>query len=244
MIAEAFTRYRSRNIQVAQVLKPAYQEKNFVLRGQFTPIAYHPSWFANYGILKSEEATKASVEVVSEQLTQFKTEWLRFRAIGNGLLLATVEPEFFEPLRDLVVGMLEIVADSSPVWLLGMNHDFHFRSASSESWHSIGHELAPKDKWSPLSSRLGLKSLVIEGQREDDLEGFILATVEPSQRFDPNRDEYGVHINVNDHIELSAKEEALAPSSATRAVEVINQNWVESGKRAMSVADSLMSIAG
>lgn len=228
---------------MALLLTPALEGINFVLRGHFSPAIFHPSWFSKHNLLRSGEVDEAIVKVVSPQVTLFETEWLQFQVTQDLLQASTIEAVFQEPLRDLVVGLIEVLADALPIRLLGMNHDLHFRIDTEEQWHRIGHLLAPKEHWRPLSTALGLKTLVIEGGREDDLSGYLYAKVEPSTRFDKAKGEYGVYVHLNDHIQVSEEEEIPVPESAERAAEIITNYWEASVKRAHTVANGITMLA-
>jgi hypothetical protein len=228
---------------MTEVPIPAVQSKSFVLRGQFSPEAFHPSWFLKHDLLRTGEVDRASVKIVSPAITQFDADWLKFQVTQDRLIASTLDPVFYEPLRDLVVGVIEVVAHASPIRLLGMNHHFHFGVDTEEQWHHIGHVLAPKKHWSPLSSGLGLKTLVIEGTREDDLSGYVYGKVEPSTRFDKAKGEYGVYIDLNDHVEVIEAEVAPVPESAQRAAKIISEYWDASVSRAQAVATRIMMLA-
>lgn len=227
------------------LLTPELAGKNFVLRGQFSPTVFHPNWFSKHDLMRPGEVDEATIEVLSQQITQFKTEWLQFQVTQDRLQASTTEEVFYEPLRDLVVGLIEVLADALPIRLLGMNHDFHFKIDTEQQWHDVGHTLAPKEYWRPLSKVLGLKTLVIEGGREDGLTGYIHAKVEPSPPtvFDRAKGEYGVYIHLNDHIQVNENEEIRVPESANRAAEIITDHWDASVKRARAVANSITKIA-
>jgi len=205
-----------------------------VLRGDFTPTIFQPAWLASHKLIRQQESDAAKVDVIHPNATQFTTEWLQLKVLQDRFDVATTQESFYEPLRDLVVGVLKIL-NEIPLKALGINRGFHYRLESERMWHNIGHQLAPQKPWESLLDKPGLRSLIIEGVRPDGHAGYIQAKVGPSTKV-----KFGVHIEMNDHYELKSGD-ANAPA-ARHATELLTECWAGSMKRSLAIAEKIAAI--
>lgn len=210
------------------------QGVNIVIRGQFNPAIFHPAWFQAQKLVRSQEADAAKIEIIQPNVAIFTMEWLRIQIVGDRFQVGTTQEAFYEPLRDLVVGVLDIL-DHTPLRMLGLNRDFHFRLESEKAMHSVGHRLAPKEDWQGALTAPGLMSLTMQGKRPDQSNGFIQVKVEPSAQV-----QYGVYIEVNDHYELRSTPETTAPPSA--ATKILSEQWTASMNRGLEIANKIASL--
>jgi len=79
--------------------RPEIQGVSLVLRGDFTPAMFHPSWFAVQGLIGKEEAEVADVKIVHPDVTAFEMEWLRMRITRDRFQAATAQEPYYEVLR-------------------------------------------------------------------------------------------------------------------------------------------------
>src|SRR5262245_11978654 len=119
------------------------QSVNIVLRGNFNPTMFHPSWLAANGLISNKEAEAAKVEIVALPIANFQTEWLQVTVTQDRFLMATSQEPFYEPLRDLVISIFNIL-NHIPLKVMGINRNFHYELESEEAWHAVGDHLAPK----------------------------------------------------------------------------------------------------
>ncbi len=207
---------------------------NIVIRGAFNPAVFQPSWLATQGLIRSQEADEAEI-LIHPQMAQFSAEWLRMIVTVDRFQVETTQEPYYEPLRDLVVGIFDLLRHT-PLKALGINRDFHYQFQSESAWHGVGHQLAPKEHWLAVLSGPGMKSLTMQGKRPDDFKGYILVKVEPSVRATP----HGVYISVNDHYELPSASER--PASAEEAIEILSEQWTDSMQRGLEIAKRIVSL--
>jgi hypothetical protein len=81
----------------------------------------------------------------------------------------------------------------TPVSKMGINRHFHFATPSVGAWHAIGHRLAPKEPWHEIMKAPGLRSMLMQGRREETSKGILLIKVEPSLKVTQ-----GVFVEVNE----------------------------------------------
>src|SRR3712207_1383849 len=96
-----------------------------VLLGSFNPAIFHPAWFAANGLIREEEARAAEIEIVHPNAAVFRTEWLVIESARDRFLATTILDAYYEPLRDLVVGVLDLLSHT-PLTAMGLNRDFHY----------------------------------------------------------------------------------------------------------------------
>jgi hypothetical protein len=84
-------------------------------------------------------------------------------------------------LRDLVVGTFELL-DQTPTARLGLNRTMHVDLGDDQAWHALGHLIAPKEPWGGILQKPGMRALLMEAPRSDDVPGRIFFRVEPSQK--------------------------------------------------------------
>jgi hypothetical protein len=207
------------------------QDASIVLRGNFNPSMFHPSWLAATNLITTKEAEAASVEVIHPGVAIFRTEWLQFQAQGDRLQVETANEAYYEPLRDLAVGILQVLV-STPLTALGINRDFHYRLESEDQWHKVGHILAPKSHWEGLLQKPGMLSLTMQGQRVDAYTGHAQVKVQPSAKV-----QYGVNINTNDHYQLSKGESTIQDTKL--ALSILATEWTSSMRRSINIAEQI-----
>jgi len=175
-------------------ISPEHEGVSLVLLGSFNPAIYSPEWLFARGLVSERERDTATIDIVSKQISQFSVADMVLVADQDKFILRTATIDRLMQVRDIAVGIFGLL-DQTPITAGGMNRDMHFASPSTETWHRIGHTLAPKDLWSGLIERPGLSSLKIEGFRAEREVGVLRIQVQPSKVIHP-----GVHIQVNDHI--------------------------------------------
>lgn len=207
---------------------------SIVLLGSFNPGIFHPAWFQKHELLPEIEAETAKIEVISNDIAIFTVAWLRIEAIGDKFVAKTTDESKFGPLRDLVVGMFQLL-EQTPINMLGINREVSFELSSVEQWHAVGHALAPKGIWLKYVKEPGMKSLIMESQRDDARQGQFNIAVKPT----PSKP-CAVTIDFNDHINIKVDE---VHTTAGEACKVIEEDWEKSLDRSWTVANGLISDA-
>jgi hypothetical protein len=210
------------------------QGLSIVLRGHFNPAIFHPSWFAAQNLIRNQEAEAADIELVHPNAAIFKAEWLQVRVLQDRLQVITTQEPYYEALRDLVIGVFDLLGHT-PLRVMGINRDFHYRLESEKVWDAVGNRLAPKQNWENILGKPGMLSLTMEGKRPDNQDGYIRVTVEPSPQV-----AFGVYVRVNDHYQLSSDSETLPGTS--KAVDILTGQWSESMQRGLEIAQKIVSL--
>lgn len=213
---------------------PQLEGVSLVLLGQFNPAIFQPAWFAAENLVRPQEADSAEVQLIHPEATVLRMEWLQLNIVRNRFQASTLQSSYFEPLRDLTVGLFSLL-NHTPLAALGINREFHFRLDSEKQWHALGDRLAPKSHWQ-LLRKPGLRSMSIEGQRDDGHEGHVLVKVEPSPRYDQS-----IYVEINDHYELRTA--IVKHGGAEKLVEILTSQWVRSMQRSVELGQQLVAIA-
>lgn len=215
-------------------ISPQLEGISIVLLGQFNPAIFQPAWLAAEKLIRPQEAESAEIQLIHPEAAIIQMEWLKLNVMRERFQVATVQSSYFEPLRDLVMGIFSLLSHT-PLRALGINHEFHFRLDSEKKWHALGDHLAPKRDWT-LLNKPGLRSLVIEGQRDDGFDGYVRVKVEPSQRF-----EHSLYIEVNDHFELRPATTGYGGSE--KLIEILTSQWARSMQRGTELGQKLVELA-
>lgn len=210
------------------------QEATIVIVGQFNPAIFHPAWFSAQNLISSREANAATVDLVHAEASSFQTDWMQIQVLRDRFLVKTSQEPYYEVLRDLVVGTFGLL-NHTPVKMMGINRDFHFRLESEKAWHTLGDYLAPKNEWNGLLNMPGLRGLSMQGKRPDKFTGHILVRVDPLP--EPN---FGVHVQVNDHYELEPG--PREPTTAKELMSILSSNWEQSMQRSLEIAPKIVTM--
>jgi hypothetical protein len=209
---------------------------SIVIKGTFNPSIFSPAWLLAQDLVGKAEYAKAKIEAILPELAIFETGWLRCQVTHQDLLVSTKEPEEFERVRDVAVGILHIL-NHTPIGSLGVNRMSHFAVDSAAEWHAIGDALAPKEPWDGPLVLPGMKSVTIWGARRDNYAGRIQVKVEPSIPVQP----YGVYVAYNDHHDLvevaqqpASRDDLFQPSQEVSsssdklsiAIKILTAEWV------------------
>jgi hypothetical protein len=216
------------------------QGGNIVLRGQFNPAIFHPAWLSAQNLIRQQEADAANIQIIHPDATIFDVEWLQLRVTQDRFQATTVQEAYYEVLRDLVIGVFSIL-NHTPLSMMGINWNFHYALGSEKVWHAVGDRLAPKQDWQALLKHPGMRSLTIQGERPDELPGYIRVKVEPSPQI-----QFGLYVDINDHYELSP---GKPPSPAIeRTSELINpiailsERWEKSMHHSVDIARRITNL--
>ena len=202
-----------------------------VLLGSFNPQIFLPTWFSNQDLIRKEESEAATIEVVHREVVVFSTDWFRLEVLPERVVFSASQTQFYEVLRDLVLGTFKILRHT-PTVKLGINRSIHFLINSVEEWHALGNRLAPKEPWGGILETPGLATLTIQAKRPDESKGYVSVKVEPSKKVAP-----GVFIVVNDHFEV--KDESSA-QGADEILEILEKSWSGSIARSLKIAQTLV----
>jgi hypothetical protein len=215
-------------------MEPQRQSVNIVLRGNFNPAIFHPSWFAANNLIRSKEAVAAKVTIVHPDAAVFSAEWLEINIVRDRFQAATIQESNYEVLRDLVIGVLDLLSQT-PMRVMGINREFHYQISSKRAWNDLGYRLAPKSDWEDLLEKPGMASLTVQGVRPDNLKGYIRVKVEPSTQV-----RYGVYVEVNDHYNLKQSDDTITRTK--EAMQILSNRWGDSMERSMHIAQKIASL--
>lgn len=211
---------------------PEIQEMSIVLVGSFNPKIFHPAWFAAQKIIREKEAEDANIELITPAVAKFSLDWMRLQVIQEQFVVETTQEPYYEILRDLVMSAFSFL-NYTPITMLGINTQQHFRMHSEDEWNKLGHDLVPKEKyWTPVLEKPGMRNLIVQGQRPDRYKGFIQVKIEPSSKIP-----LGVYISVNDHYEVKGELDCKA------IIDILNTDWVNSKQRAEKLVKHFVDTA-
>lgn len=216
------------------MIQKAADNASIVLVGSFNAGIFQPAWFEKNELLPVTETQNAQIEMISNEIAILTISWVRIEVTGQRFLARTTDESMFSPLRDLIVGTFSLL-EHTPVRHVGINREIEYRMPNEESWHAIGHKLAPKEPWEPYIKNPGMKSLMMEGRRDDNHDGVINITVRPILKQPLPGKEWLVGVSINDHIDLGENKTALD------ACQVLNGIWDDSLARSANISLGLIT---
>ncbi len=212
---------------------PEIESAAIVMLGSFNPAIFQPRWLGVQKLIRSEEAESAKITTIQPELADFSTEWFQLQVLQSRFMVACTDPRQYAPLRDLAVGIFTLLPHT-PVKAMGLNRSFHFGTPSIESWHRIGHRLAPKEPWHSLMEGPGLRSMLMQGRRKEEGDGVLHVKVEPSVKV-----EHGVFVEVNEEFKAPAKSES---EGAFWVPDLLAARWDAILRFAEAAADHLLEL--
>lgn len=204
-----------------------------VMNGSFNPSIFHPVWFEKNGLIPSTETENAQIDTISNDIAIFTMSWVRIEVIAERFIAKTTDESKFGPLRDLVLGTFRLL-EFTPCYQLGLNRTIHFKFPNEDSWHAVGHALAPKKHWEKYLNHPGMKTLTIEAKRPDDYDGTINITVRPVLTHPLPVREWIAEVSVNDHYDLGENE------TVVKACSIIDSQWSNSFTKAIDIANGII----
>jgi hypothetical protein len=201
---------------------------SIVLIGAFNAAIFQPSWFALQNLIRREEAEAARIEVVTNEISSFETDWFKLIVTNDRFSVVTTQQSAYDLMRDLVVGAFAVL-HHTPLTSMGLNLEAHFACETDAQWHAIGDTLAPKDAWrATFDSHVGMRSLQMQVEPNPGQHGRLLVRVEPSLKFPP-----GVWMSVNDHYEKEVSHEAPGAISLVKLLEATWSGSIEYARASM-----------
>jgi hypothetical protein len=213
---------------------------SIVLIGSFNPSIFHPQWLVAQGLISQTEAkeNEKDIQIVSQQVSSFKLNMGDLSITPQRFQVITTKSPYFEKIRDLVIGMFEIL-QHTPIFQMGINWERHYKFQNDELWHEFGHKLAPQEPWKNVLTKPGLFSLQIQSQRTDSNNGHVLVTVAPSQGFSIK---YGTFLQVNDHFDVQHLVKSDPSIGCIPILKLLKENWYESQKLRDKIVKEIIGV--
>lgn len=213
------------------MLSPAKIHKSIVFVGKFNPAIFQPSWFSLQKLISYSDGESAGVNIIHPDVVNFNLNWCSVEIARERAVFATNQENAFELIRDLSIGTFRLLSHT-PINQLGINTEMHFQMRSVSEWHSIGHQMAPKEQfWSDTLINPGMLCVAIQGQRPDKYNGAVKVEVRPS-----NIVNNGIVIRINDHFEKDSEEEIIGCDYIINALE---NEWENSHQRAVDIINNI-----
>lgn len=226
-------------------IEPEISGAGIVLRGTFNPAIFTPAWFVLHELLPEAAAAHADLELAHPQLAKFSTEWLQLEATPDRFQAVTQEGPYIR-VRDLVVRVFSEYLPHTPVNVVGINRDVHFRAPSAAARDRVGERLAPSEPWGTFGESFsrgtahgGMVSLTMRQNNPDGRPpgGQINVRVEPSVRVGDGRT--GIYVGVNDHYQA----DGTTPESRAELIEFLADDFESSIQGADGIIDRVMALA-
>lgn len=195
--------------------------------GDFNPVIIQPFWLANKKLIRDQEAQDAKIDVIHNEIVKFKFDWASIEITRERFEIRTSQEPYFEPLKDLVIGIFQILKET-PIKAIGINHLKYFALSDAEKHYEFGNKIAPLNNWNDtLNDPRLLQAEIYEQKRADKIDGYYRVRIQPSDI--KLSTPYAILINMNDH--LNVKGEFFG--------KVLSDNWKHSFSRSEEIIDKL-----
>lgn len=219
--------------QITQKPERISEEISIVMVGDFNPKIFQPSWFALQGLIRESEADAAPVEIVHSDFTSFSTDWFSLQVTRERLNLVIKSAAYKSHLSDLANGTFQHLLHT-PITQMGINVNSVLRFKSLPDWDAFGHFLAPKSAWNGILKSPGMRSIAIQGERDDkSLPGFKIITTEPIIYTASD-----ATLRINNHYERPADNK---DQNASFFISVIENEFDKVIDESFSMIDALMT---
>ena len=218
------------------------QGASIVLLGAFNPAIIQPEWLATTQLISREDAARVAdrneMEIVSPQVSSFSVGSMSLQVTQDRFTARAADSAAFEHLKNLVVGVFRTL-EHTPMSAMGILWRGHYPLGSEENWHALGDALAPKDEWKKvLSSPIregtpGLRTIIIEGTREQSSAKWIRVRVEPSARV-----QHGAYVEL--HEEYGYEDQEPTAEVAASLIRDLDDVWAGFLRDAGQIAETLL----
>lgn len=227
-----------------------------VIRGHFNAAIFSPAWLLQENVIGPADFARAEVEIITRDFASLETGWLMCQVTPEAMQLSTTEPDDFERLRDAAVSILTALPHT-PVAVLGVNREMHFKARDQDHYQLIGDRLAPKEFWEQTMNLPVMREIVMWGQRDSNFGGRTQVKVEPSFRFDEHvfvshSDQFNLHLieerpsNRREAWTLEADQNQRVEALATNIPivnDILANEWHSSLSHANTVLQAIANIS-
>jgi hypothetical protein len=200
-------------------LEPEQQVLAVVILGNFNPVIFHPTWYAQNGLIPEEEIADATEVITSDEVATFQLNDVHFQAERHRFGLTTKDISRAPFLRDLAVGSFTLL-EHTPLTALGLNLDTRFSLPSVDAWHAVGHRLAPKKCWEGILDSPGMLGVSMQGKRPETKADRVSIRVQPADSL-----ENGVFVGVNQHYNIETEQRKSIADRNTEVMRILNEDW-------------------
>lgn len=191
-----------------------------VLLGDFNPAIFHPQWLVHNELISSGIAEAAKEVSCQSEFSTFEVDNMKLFVEKERFGLTTKDVSMLPVFRDTVKGIFTLL-EHTPLKALGLNYDFRYSMPDDESWHRLGHTLAPKECcWDSLLEKPGMAALAIRGSRGEVPESRVDIRVNPIWD-----EKNGVFIGINQHYRFDDLEDTAIVERNQRVLNILETDW-------------------
>lgn len=225
-------------------IEPEFDSVAIVLVGRFNPAIFQPKWFGHCGLVTTEEADEAHIEIIHPEISKFQVGKFDL-SVETSKLIASVSKPPFVDVMDFLERTFGEFLPHTPISKMGINRQVHFSVGSEDARNAIGMKLAPHEPWGdwvtaferPLPNRGGLRTMIMEERGlEDRPVGHFQVKLEPSLKIEGNA---GIYMSTNDDYRVADPENV---EGSKEILDLLHTSFEVSMRRAECVIDQIMSL--
>jgi hypothetical protein len=206
---------------------------SIVIVGTFDPSRMQPGELVKNGLFDEADLSGLTYSMILQDIVVGSLPWISFTVEREKLTATTtLTSPAAEPVRDFVLDLIELMP-ARQYSALGINRDTHLPLHSKDDLQALLDRLAAKmirssvpidddarlslgaphdarpNQWLEILVQPVLRTLSVQGNRDDGTSGSVTVRVEPSIRVLP-----AVYVQINDHFE--ANPATLTPYTSAR----------------------------
>ena len=215
------------------MLSPVKVHKSIVFVGKFNPSIFQPAWFFLQNLISRGDGDSALINIIHPDVVNFNLNWCTVEVARERAVFSTNQDHAFELIRDLAMGTFNILSHT-PINQLGINTEMHFQMRNIDEWHSIGHQILPKEQfWKDTLIEPGMLCAAVQGRRPDSYQGAVKVEVRPLSDIN-----HGILVRINDHFEKDSSEEMIG---CDYMINILSEEWEKSHSRAVDIIGNVFN---
>lgn len=218
-------------------LEPEQTILSVVLTGEFNPSIFHPAWFSQNELLPQQETDSVEEMICTNEVSTFVLDDVHFQVERQRFGLTTKDASKGPFIRDLALGTFGLL-EHTPLAALGLNLDLRYALESEDSWHKVGHALAPKSYWEGILSDPGMMGVSVRGKRPDCDADRVDIRVRPVAGI-----KNGVFVGINQHYQIETSLRTSITERNQTAMHILQNDWGSFRSYAEKAAEQLVQNA-
>ena len=195
---------------------------SLIFLGGFNPVIFQPAWFMRNGLIPDDDDS-VEMEAVTNQMTVWGQSWFKVVVVAERCEFhATDEIASFKGLHDIADGVFSLLPHV-PLSSFGVNRFAHFQLESEDAWNRLGFSLFTREPWEGVLGDARMRTVQVQSQRADEVDGAFTVTVQPSTQF-----KTAVFVSTNDHYVVDPNA-AGAQEALDRVAQVFDRSVDHSG---------------
>lgn len=200
--------------------------------GLFNPSIITPKWLWKLGLISELDSMKATADIISYEIAQFKLSWCSITITKNKFEIYSSLSPYFEPIRDLFVGIFTVLQHDS-ITNLKLSINRHYQMPDKNIQQIILNKFSPVQSWISILKDPELLTLQMHGSRSDGRAGINYVSIGPSELITNS-----INIQIMDVLFFVEDTESIRTNSLM-AIKALEEIWEPSMRERDKIVDNI-----